>query len=330
MKKLLDKYFMPGIFVCLVCFLVASFPHAIEAAHNNYSSSYRSKINKLDKDEVEEIPIPILFGLKLNNLWSNFGDPRDGGDRTHEGLDIMAPEGAPIVSPTEAVVTKTGTGGSAGKYVYTANPGGETFIYMHLSEILVKGGDVLEPGDLIGLVGDTGNAKGGAPHLHFEIREKKAKDPFPRITEEFTLKEKISFLDDAIEQAKDEDEFIEFLIENYSGELLLAKNTGLKLPSDLLKELNKVPAISPKSTADVLSPLDLAVGSEGPMVSIVQSILILNNTGPAARTLAATGATGSFGPLTKAALMEYQAAHGISATGYFGPQTRAFMLEMAL
>src|SRR5690606_7271821 len=122
----------------------------------------------------------------------DFGDPRDGGDREHEGQDILAPRGTPILSPTEAVVLRIGNGSSSGKNVYTANPGGETFVYMHLDEIAsdLEEGDRLDTGDLIGYVGNTGNASGGPAHLHFEIREgREAKDPYPRLLASFTVEE---------------------------------------------------------------------------------------------------------------------------------------------
>ena len=56
--------------------------------------------------------MPILFGVSVKNISPNFGDPRDGGARTHEGEDIMAVKGTPIISPTNAVVIRAGTGGS--------------------------------------------------------------------------------------------------------------------------------------------------------------------------------------------------------------------------
>lgn len=146
------------------------------------NSKIRSAINKLDDEIVKYLPVPV-FGVEVSELTKNFGDPRDGGDRMHEGLDILAPKGTPVVSPTEAVVTRVGNGGSSGLYVRTANPGGETFVYMHLSDFAddLEAGDVLEVGDIIGYVGNTGNAAGGPTHLHFEIRKGKALDPYPRL-----------------------------------------------------------------------------------------------------------------------------------------------------
>lgn len=166
-------------------------------SRERYSSAIQKEIRKLDKDEVENLPIPILLGLLRNQITSDFGDPRGDGTRSHEGQDLIAPRGSLIASPTDAVVTRTGTGESSGIYVYTANPGGETFVYMHLDRIAdgVKAGTVLEPGDLIGYVGNTGNASGGVTHLHFEIRDGRTPiDPYPRLTKEFTLEQRITAL----------------------------------------------------------------------------------------------------------------------------------------
>lgn len=291
-------------------------------------SSYRTKINRLDEDVVKNLHIPVLFGVRLNVLSKNFADPRDGGDRSHEGLDIMAPEGAPIISPTEAVVTGTGTGGSSGKYVRTANPGGETFVYMHLSEILVRSGDELDEGDIIGYVGNTGNASGGPPHLHFEVREgRTATDPFPRITREFSLEDKIEFLDTALNDVDDEDELVAFVVENYAGELWQAKNAGIELPRDVENALENITMAPSGGSAGAMPTGDLDIGAQGVLVSALQGFLIVKDSGSAARALGAVGATGYFGALTQSALAEYQAAHGIApAVGYFGPITRAYIL----
>jgi len=175
--------------------------------YRGHSSAIQKAIDKLDDDEVEDLPIPIVLGVSVANLWPNFGDPRDGGARTHEGLDIMAPRGSFIASPTDAVVTKIGTGDSAGNYVYTAAPGGETFAYMHLDQLPenIEVGDVLEPGDFIGFVGNTGDAAGGPTHLHFEVRDGRTPtDPLPRLTKEFTLEERITALTGALKELERE------------------------------------------------------------------------------------------------------------------------------
>ncbi len=302
--------FLIGIFLLFVC---TSLPHFAHAQYSG-SSGYRSKVNKLDDDIVKNLPVPILFGVPLTALTPNFGDDRDGGARSHEGLDIMAPKGAPIISPTEAVVIRTGNGSGSGKYVTTANPGGENFVYMHLDEVLVKAGQVLKPGALIGYVGNTGNAQATVPHLHFEIRKsRKALDPFERITKEYSLKDKLEFLEAILKTVKDEDELIDILTKEYVGTFYQARAQGLTIPKEILSEL-------PKSAA--VPTADLEAGADGSDVMALQSILIQSGY------LKIEAPTGYFGPVTESALRAYQNANGIlPSTGYFGAATRAHMLK---
>src|SRR3990167_9066008 len=65
------------------------------------SNEIQLKINALGSVAISSLPIPILFGVGLGNFSPNFGDPRDGGARLHEGEDIMAVKGTPIVFPKD-------------------------------------------------------------------------------------------------------------------------------------------------------------------------------------------------------------------------------------
>lgn len=279
----------------------------------------RSAVNDLDDDPVDDLPIPILFGVDLSDLYPNFGDPRDGGAREHEGLDMMATDGTPIVSPTKAVVIRVGDGSGSGKYVSTANPGGETFVYMHLSDVAdIEVGDELEVGDLIGFVGNTGNASGGAAHLHFEIREnREPTDPIKRLTQEFFLKEKMKFLDRMLDDVDDADELAEFLAKEYQNVFVQAGAQGLDVPKLITDEL---PLTVKAAIVTGLPARDLEEGDSGPDVVALQSRLIADGY------LKITTPTNQFGPMTKVALIAYQKAKGISpASGYYGPLTRASM-----
>lgn len=284
------------------------------------SSATQKAIDRLDDDPVEDLPIPVLLGVPLRDIYPNFGDPRDGGARSHEGEDILAPKGNPVVSPTDAVVIRKGDGDSSGNYVYTANPGGETFVYMHLDRFSddIKVGTVLEPGDLIGYVGDTGNAAGGPTHLHFEIHEgRDPVDPFPRLAREFTLEERVDAVTDLLKNADDEDEEAEDLVASYRSTFVAARLAGLDLPSSLEDALGVQGAAASFAR-------DLTLGATGDDVTALQLMLISLHAGPKGTALAGAGATGYFGPLTAAALAEYQASIGIApASGYFGPLTRA-------
>lgn len=298
-------------------------------SRNSFSSATRRAIDRLDDDRVDELPIPILLGFSISQLSKNYGDPRDGGDRTHEGLDLLAAEGAYVVSPTDAVVTRVGEGSSAGKYVYTANPGGETFAYMHLADVAdgLRAGDVLEPGELIGYVGNTGNAAGGPAHLHFEIRDGRTPtDPYPRLTKEFTLEERVEALAQIAEDA-DDDAVARDIAVTHAALIQVAVQTGTELPEIFEDYIGTAPTMTLPAGQPQLFVRDLTLGSTGDDVRALQEYLISYRTGASAEALLATGATGYFGPLTQAALAEFQAQSGISpAAGYFGPLTRARML----
>lgn len=279
------------------------------------NSALQDRIVELDDNSVEDLFVPILFGVALDDIAPNFGDPRGSGTRMHEGLDMLAARGTPAISPTEAVVLRVGNGKSSGKYVSTANPGDETFVYMHLDEIGVEVGDVLAAGDLVGFVGDTGNALGGPAHLHFEVRDgRRATDPYSRITKELSLKQKLALLDDMLDSYDDASDLAAFLADEYSGVFIQARVENLDLPRRIERLLLDEVAIASRDARD------LAVGAEGADVSTLQSILIVEGH------LTIDTPTGYFGPLTKAALVSYQRKLGVKpATGYFGPLTRAAM-----
>ncbi|GIW68474.1 MAG: hypothetical protein KatS3mg099_422 [Candidatus Parcubacteria bacterium] len=167
--------------------------------HFLYTPQWRTKElirNTLSGTAEQSLPVPVIYGVALSDLVDSFGEPRPGG-RAHEGIDILAPFGSAVVSPTQAVVVEVGHNSISGYFVLTANPGGEQFYYAHLAELLphLKEGTVLSPGDPLGFVGTSGNAKGKTPHLHFGIyMPEGAVNPFPRLTREFTFAEKLASL----------------------------------------------------------------------------------------------------------------------------------------
>jgi peptidoglycan LD-endopeptidase LytH len=97
----------------------------------------------------------------------DFGFPRVG--HTHQGNDIFAPEGTPIRAPFagRAEESYDGLGGIV-VHVYSTQNGGDYVYNAHLTRHAGVDGDQVRPGDLIGYVGDTGNAQGTSPHDHFE------------------------------------------------------------------------------------------------------------------------------------------------------------------
>ena len=119
---------------------------------------------------------------RLPRLVDSWGNPRSGG-RSHQGIDIFAPKDTPVVSTTSGLVTRVGTNNLGGQVVWILGPGLERHYYAHLNRYGVfRPGDRIEPGDVIGYAGNTGNARGGPVHLHYGIyRSGSAHNPYPRL-----------------------------------------------------------------------------------------------------------------------------------------------------
>jgi len=116
----------------------------------------------------------------------SFGAPRMMGttyEHAHQGTDIMAPFDTPLLACERGIVTEIGAETLGGNKLWLKGESGTYYYYAHLKAYAegLEVGEVVEAGDLVGVVGDTGNAKGGAPHLHFEIHPDggKAVNPYP-------------------------------------------------------------------------------------------------------------------------------------------------------
>lgn len=97
----------------------------------------------------------------------SWGFPRSGG-RTHKGTDLFAAWNEPMYAVASGTVTVK-TSSLGGKTVWLTANNGVAYYYAHLSDWAVGNGQRVSQGQTIGFNGDTGNARGGAPHLHFEI-----------------------------------------------------------------------------------------------------------------------------------------------------------------
>ncbi|MDE0074134.1 MAG: M23 family metallopeptidase [Gammaproteobacteria bacterium] len=87
----------------------------------------------------------------------------------HEGMDISAPAGSPVVATAKGTVTSTGSRSGYGLTVLVEHGFGYETLYGHASQILVRTGQEVERGDVIALVGSTGITT--APHVHYEVRQ---------------------------------------------------------------------------------------------------------------------------------------------------------------
>lgn len=107
----------------------------------------------------------ILEPVKGGKYTNDWGAPRSGG-RGHEGTDIFAPAGTPIVAVVGGTITAAGDDGGKGGLRVWING---TFYFAHLSKLGkgIREGAKVKAGQVIGYVGNSGNARNTPPHLHF-------------------------------------------------------------------------------------------------------------------------------------------------------------------
>lgn len=124
-----------------------------------------------DGDAEPTVPIsgqcPVYGNARFINDW---GFPRSGG-RWHQGNDLFAPRGTPLVAIDDGTVVRVNRPGDAlglGGLTVTINIAGVDWYYAHLDQIAseLQPGDTVTAGQQIGTVGSTGNASAAAPHLH--------------------------------------------------------------------------------------------------------------------------------------------------------------------
>ena len=103
----------------------------------------------------------------VSSPFGNRDAPTAGASTNHQGIDLAAPEGTPIYASRTGVVTTATFGKSAGYYVSINHGDGFSSIYMHMTRYVVRSGQAVSAGQVIGYVGSTGVSTG--PHLHFGI-----------------------------------------------------------------------------------------------------------------------------------------------------------------
>jgi murein DD-endopeptidase MepM/ murein hydrolase activator NlpD len=109
-------------------------------------------------------------GRNMPAIQSVFGAERDGGARSHDGVDIFAPRGTPVLAAAPGVAFRVGITGLGGKVVWVRDPlRNARLYYAHLDSQHVRNGDRIQVGDTLGFVGNTGNARTTPPHLHFGL-----------------------------------------------------------------------------------------------------------------------------------------------------------------
>ncbi|MEM7795687.1 MAG: M23 family metallopeptidase [Cyanobacteria bacterium P01_C01_bin.118] len=138
------------------------------AASRDYYNQAAQAVVKLQLGQKFIFPLSMpgyltsLFGWRIH--------PIAGVRRFHSGTDVGAPLGTPVVATQAGQVVMSDVAGGYGLMVVLHhNDGTLESRYAHLSRLLVQAGEWVEQGEVIGLVGSTGNSTG--PHLHFELRQ---------------------------------------------------------------------------------------------------------------------------------------------------------------
>lgn len=121
-------------------------------------------------------------GKSKRAIGSFFGDARDGGKRDHEGVDIFASAGTPVLAVADGIISNVSTTSLGGNVVWQEDAArGVSYYYAHLKTQHVTRGDRVKAGDIVGTVGNTGNARSTPSHLHFGVYKpgRIALDPVP-------------------------------------------------------------------------------------------------------------------------------------------------------
>lgn len=143
-----------------------------------YNASYDTILRLSQQKDLLMRAMPIIMPVDRRriSIRSGFGwrrDPFTKGYRFHQGLDLAGRIGTPIYATADGLVLDPYANSSMSGYgkVVVINHGfGYQTLYGHLSKILVKPGDKVKRGQIIGHMGSTGRSKG--PHLHYEIHYK--------------------------------------------------------------------------------------------------------------------------------------------------------------
>jgi hypothetical protein len=127
---------------------------------------------------VGGITCPVTTGIEVGDGW---GEPRTG--HTHQGVDVFGAADSPMVAPFDGTVTEVVTdesaGGLGGMSVTVRRADGAEVYLAHANRVDVSGGQQVKAGQQVGLVGNSGNARGGATHVHVQYYPPGSASPVP-------------------------------------------------------------------------------------------------------------------------------------------------------
>jgi peptidoglycan LD-endopeptidase LytH len=129
------------------------------------------RMRDFDRLRDKHLTIPVV-GVLPTRLEDTFNDGRDGGERQHNAIDILAPRNTPIVAADDGVILRMSSNALGGITIFATDADHRfVYYYAHLDHYdgSAYAGRKLVKGDTIGYVGTTGNAPKDVPHLHFQI-----------------------------------------------------------------------------------------------------------------------------------------------------------------
>jgi murein DD-endopeptidase MepM/ murein hydrolase activator NlpD len=125
--------------------------------------------------------MPVV-GIMARDLDDSWHAPRDGGSRWHKGIDIFARRGTQVVAVADGIISYIGDQPKGGHCLWLTTESGASFYYAHLDRWApgIYEGMEVASGDLLGFVGNTGNALTTPPHLHFAVNQNdEMVNPYP-------------------------------------------------------------------------------------------------------------------------------------------------------
>ena len=271
------------------------------------------KLYKLKEDKkLEVFPIDGGYNIGYDKNWDNFSNPRStansdfskksthagagGHPKGHFGIDIFGKRGTPILAPVDGVV-KLDFGN--GNTVIIKDKDGYSHWLGHLDSILVKNGQSVNSGTKVGTLGDTGNAKGTAPHLHYNVYRTSggfysAEDPLDDLKNAIGKGSSKVMNNDKPKQKDKETE------------------SDVDLINDLKKVYNKKETFEKKQKP---YPVEKSV-------ELLQTALQFLGF-----SLPKWGVDGKFGPETKKATTDFQEKHSLDVTGIVDQKTMGKIIK---
>lgn len=145
-----------GAILCLLVSLSAAPISATEVPSDRQVSDLRSPQGKKNKGRA----------CPTKNFWVGAGWGADRGRRTHQGIDFGGKRGTPIFAVEGGRINRTKKQSNGALQIVLNGKSGSKYYYGHMDQVLVKGGQRVKKGEVIGRMGDTGSP--GQVHLHFE------------------------------------------------------------------------------------------------------------------------------------------------------------------